>query len=107
MCISNDSLVSRNSCLYFMVMDKEITYPLQSQTEEGRLWGFLCVRLFDCTFIRFSMFLGVLFAFLLVCVWGFVVVVVFCFFFHFRGNFLCPREQKNLITIFSLTAADD
>lgn len=28
MCIPNDSLVIRNSYLYFVIMDKEIVYPL-------------------------------------------------------------------------------
>lgn len=35
MCVPNDSLVIRNSCLYFVIMNKEIVYPLQSQSEEG------------------------------------------------------------------------
>lgn len=98
MCIPNDSLVVRNSCLYFVIMDKGIMNPLQTHTErvdEGGRSG-SCVHLFDCPFTRFHMF------------WGFCLCVTWLLvFFHFRGNFLYPREQKNLIAIFGPTATDD
>lgn len=51
------------------------------------------MHLFDCTFTASSMFLGG-FVCLYFCLFVCFLVFVSLVFFHFRGNFLYHRDQK-------------
>lgn len=42
MCTPNDSLVIRSSCLYFVIMDKDVTHPMQSRAGLGGFNAYTC-----------------------------------------------------------------
>lgn len=43
MCTRNDSLVIRSSCLYFVIMDKDVTHPMQSRAGLGGFNAYTCL----------------------------------------------------------------
>lgn len=103
MCIPNDSPVIKNNCI-LSLWTKILHIPCNPGLIVG---GFSCVHFFDCTFTKFSKFWG---GFLFVYILFVCVLFVFWLLGYFsilKGNFLYPRKQKNLIAIFSPTAADD